>query len=49
MKKSSFEKIINKCKREVKKWSKWKQNIVITSETAMTGNFIKKFRKKDIT
>lgn len=39
---SEFQKTIDRCKKEVKKWPKWKQQYIITSEAAITGKFIKK-------
>jgi len=31
-------------KKEVKRWPKWKQNIIISAKSAMTGKFIKESR-----
>lgn len=32
---------IKNCKKIVKTWPKWKQNIVISAESASTGKFLK--------
>ncbi len=40
MNKNEFKKITAKNKKEVSKWSKWKQNITISAETAKTGKFV---------
>ena len=36
-----FWDMVEKNKKEVATWPEWKQNIVISAETASTGQFIK--------
>lgn len=40
MTKKSFNKITKKNYNTVKKWSKWKQKIIISAKTAESGKFI---------
>jgi len=39
---SKFWRIVARCAKEVVTWPKWKQNIVISAETAETGQFLRK-------
>jgi len=39
MNNEQFLKIIRRNKKEVKKWAKWKQKIIISAKTAKTGRY----------
>lgn len=42
VKNSNFWKFVSNNYKTVKKWSKWKQLIIISAYTASTGKFIEK-------
>ena len=42
----SFKSIMRKNAEQVKKWPKWKRNIIISAEAASTGRFIKSDKPK---
>ena len=42
MKNKCFWETVEKCKKEVATWAKWKRDLVITAKNASTGNFYNK-------